>query len=225
MKTKLEKLQEAFDYVRFKNKVQTQKEFSEQVGYNEKNISAAFNGNEKYLTDNLFKKICETYPETFNVDYFLSNEGEMLKTDTVIVPFYSVSEFRQKGYAPYYSDLPVAAGQYDLNTIEQKEEPESWLKIPNVYVEIWFPVIGFSMEPKIYAGDTVGVVRLNNWEKVDPDKIYLIITHYDRMIKRLEIDEKNPEIIWAFSENYKKFSIPAQDIVNIYRVVWFGRLI
>jgi hypothetical protein len=55
------------------------------------------------------------------------------------------------------------------------------------------------MEPKIYAGDTIGIVQMNNWEKIDPDKIYLIITIYDRMIKKLEIDEFDTDILWAIS--------------------------
>jgi hypothetical protein len=140
------------------------------------------------------------------------------------LPF-SVSEFQHRGYGAYYSDIPVSAGRYDLATVINNKEPESWIKIPGITASLWFPVIGCSMEPKIHAGDVVGVVPMDNWEMLDPDKIYLIVTHEDRMIKHLETDETNADIIWAVSENYKKFKIQVEDIKIIYRVVWAGRLV
>lgn len=36
------------------------------------------NGAEKYLTDKLFTNICEAYPGTFNLDYLLTGNGQLL---------------------------------------------------------------------------------------------------------------------------------------------------
>jgi phage repressor protein C with HTH and peptisase S24 domain len=107
----------------------------------------------------------------------------------------------------------------------KEEKPESWIMIPGVTVDCWFPIVGCSMEPRIFSGDTIGVTNMDRWDRLDPDKVYLIITTYDRMIKRLEIDEDNPEIIWAVSENHPRFKIYVNEIRGIYRVVWAGRLI
>ena len=41
-------------------------------------MSAALNGNEKYLTDSLFKNICAAYPGVFNLDYLLTGEGQLI---------------------------------------------------------------------------------------------------------------------------------------------------
>ena len=38
---------------------------------------SAFSGNELYLTDSLFKKICDAFPHTFNLQYLLTGEGEL----------------------------------------------------------------------------------------------------------------------------------------------------
>lgn len=76
-----------------------------------------------------------------------------------------------------------------LANIEQRENPESWIKFPGVDADGWFPVIGCSMEPKIFAGDIVGVKQIDNWERTDPYKTYMIITQDDRMIKHLETDD------------------------------------
>jgi phage repressor protein C with HTH and peptisase S24 domain len=137
----------------------------------------------------------------------------------------SVSQFKQRGYAPYFSELPISAGQFDLMNIEQREEAESWIKFPGVDVDAWFPVVGCSMEPKIFAGDIVGVKQLNRWERLDPDKTYMIITHDDRMIKHLETDENNEDILWAVSENYRRFKLLKDEIIRIFCVVWSGRFI
>jgi hypothetical protein len=43
-------------------------------------MSAAMNGNEKYLTKSLFMKICAAFPGVFNLDYLLTGTGTLLAT-------------------------------------------------------------------------------------------------------------------------------------------------
>ena len=78
MKSRLEKLNDAYNYLRFAGIIETQKEFASAIKMHETSVSSAFNGDERYLSDNIFKKICETYPNTFNLHFFTKNEGEML---------------------------------------------------------------------------------------------------------------------------------------------------
>lgn len=111
-----------------------------------------------------------------------------------------------KGAIPYYADLPVSAGDQGLTTMGHREEnPTGYMLIPNVSAEELFPVVGCSMLPKIKAGDVVGVNRVNRWERVEPDKIYMIITNEERMIKRLRIDNEDDSILWCVSDNYHEF--------------------
>jgi phage repressor protein C with HTH and peptisase S24 domain len=185
--------------------------------------------------------IVENYP-LYNAEWLLIGKGEMLKSDSrqyvtkqiasntsyvndkesLNVKIYE-SPFKQKGYSPYYGELPASAGQHDLATIYQQVEPESWIKIPNVTADAWFPVIGCSMEPRVHAGDIIGISNLDSWERLDPDKIYFVITRNDRMIKHLEIDSEDNEIIWAISENYKKIRLYRDEIIRVYHVVFAGR--
>ena len=170
------------------------------------------------------EKISNRYPE-LSMDWLITGKGEMLKSETPLIDEYSITAFKQHGYAPFYSDLQVSAGKYDLASIEKSEEAESYLKIPGISARAWFPVVGFSMEPKVFAGDIIGVKEVENWEKVDPDKIYMIVTHEDRMIKRLRIDNDNSEFIWCVSDNYKEFKLYTSEIKAIYHVVFVGRLV
>lgn len=168
--------------------------------------------------------------DKIDANWLLTGNGSMTKENNAEIKSvkeigFSISQFKQRGYAPYYSDLLVSAGQFDLMSIEQREEPESWIKFPGIEVDGWFPIIGCSMEPKVYAGDIVGVRQLDGWERLDPDKTYLIITRDDRMIKHLETDDENKDILWAVSENYRRFKLEKTEIIQIFRVVWAGRLV
>jgi phage repressor protein C with HTH and peptisase S24 domain len=131
-----------------------------------------------------------------------------------------------RGAIPYYGDMPVAAGQAGLNECDNGvEKPTGYMLIPNISAERIFPVIGCSMLPKIKAGDIIGVNRMHQWERVEPDKIYMIVTREDRMLKRLRIDNENEDILWCVSDNYKEFKIDKSDIINIYHVVYHGEFL
>lgn len=129
------------------------------------------------------------------------------------------------GAIPLYKDLPVSAGQQDLALIQASEKPSGWIKPSEVLTAIGaFPVIGCSMEPFIHQGDFITVAPVEKWDRVDPDKVYMIITSYDRMIKHLVPDEENDEIIWGISPNYPRVKILKNEIKAVFRVTFHGKL-
>lgn len=79
---KQKRLKEVYDYLRQHNGIHTKTGFAEAVNYGRTSMSAALNGNEKYLTDSLFKNICEAYPGVFNLDYLLTGKGSLLAEET-----------------------------------------------------------------------------------------------------------------------------------------------
>lgn len=72
------RLHEVFAHVRKHYDIHTQDDFAQYIGYGRTSISAAMNGNEKYLSANLFRSICDKFPGIFNLDYLLTGEGELL---------------------------------------------------------------------------------------------------------------------------------------------------
>ena len=72
------RLKEVYEYVRAHFGVHTQKDFADKIKYSRVYISAAMNGADKYLTDNLFTNICEAFPEVFNLKYLLTGNGQLL---------------------------------------------------------------------------------------------------------------------------------------------------
>jgi hypothetical protein len=78
MNERQKRLIEVYEYLRRYFGIHTKTGFAEALHYGRTSLSAAMNGDESYLTDNLFKNICDAYPGTFNLDYLLNGEGDLL---------------------------------------------------------------------------------------------------------------------------------------------------
>lgn len=78
MNERQKRLIEVYEHLRRYFGIHTKTGFAEALHYGRTSLSAAMNGDESYLTDNLFKNICEAYPQTFNLDYLLNGEGNLL---------------------------------------------------------------------------------------------------------------------------------------------------
>jgi transcriptional regulator with XRE-family HTH domain len=74
-------LKEVYEYVRSHFPIHTQADFAESLKYNRAYISSAMHGNEKNLTDKLFRNICEVFPGVFDLDYLLTGAGSLLANE------------------------------------------------------------------------------------------------------------------------------------------------
>ncbi len=119
---------------------------------------------------------------------------------------------------PFWN-LPVSAGK-GINEIVGSNKPDGFVKgLPGADIaENILPVNGASMEPEVSNGAIIGVRKMDNWESLNTERIYLIITQDDRMIKRIEHDEEDKDILWCVSPNYPRFKVYKTDIIEIQRV-------
>jgi hypothetical protein len=81
MNERQKRLIEVYEHLRRYFGIHTKTGFAKALHYGRTSLSAAMNGDESYLTDNLFKNICETYPKTFNLDYLLTGKGSLLTVE------------------------------------------------------------------------------------------------------------------------------------------------
>lgn len=79
MRERQKRLNEVYEHLRENFRIHTKSGFADAINYGRTSLSSALNGNEAYLTDKLFRKICEAYPGTFNLHYLLTGEGELLE--------------------------------------------------------------------------------------------------------------------------------------------------
>lgn len=167
----------------------------------------------------------EKYPQ-LNIVWLINGSGEMLRTENSVKIFVPEDLPKQVGKlyrAPIYESYPVSAGLHGLSAIrEDKPDGYAYTSMPGV---TFFPVVGCSFEPIIYAGQYIGVVKLNSWDRVDTEKVYFVLTRDERMLKRLRVDEKDDSILWCVSPNFKEFKISKKDILEISHVFFYGKMI
>lgn len=77
--TKKERFSEAFNYLRDKGIVHTQKDVAEKMGSTSPNVSSALKGVESVLTDNFLKRFNEAFGAVFDEQWLLTGTGPMLK--------------------------------------------------------------------------------------------------------------------------------------------------
>lgn len=190
--------------------------------YKKTGLSQGFLNSGRTIGVDKAKIIISNYPD-LNLSWFVMDEGQMIVDDKILrdsSPYYSAGKTKQS--APYYNS-PVQAGS-DTEIFSIDTDSNGHIEIPGVRAIAFFPVIGFSMEPTIRNGDIIGIDEIESWERMDPDKIYYIITDSDRMIKHLSSHQEDDEVLICISPNYKEFSIRKENVKAIYRVVFYGRI-
>lgn len=175
------------------------------------------------ITIETITSILDYFPDVSS-EWLLKGDGNMFKkSEMTDMPIQHNEHI--KGSIPFYKDLPVSAGESGLSEVTTIEKPSGYMQIPDVSAERLFPVIGCSMLPTIKPGDIIGVNRVVRMDRVDPDKIYMIITREERMLKRLRIDNEDDSVLWCVSDNYKEFKIYKSDIISVFHVVYHGELL
>jgi hypothetical protein len=81
MNERQKRLKEVYEYLRKFYGIHTQSDFANALRKSRNAITLALNGDEKYLTDKLFKTICEAFPGVFDLNYLLTGEGSLLTTE------------------------------------------------------------------------------------------------------------------------------------------------
>lgn len=190
--------------------------------YKKTGLSQGFLNSGKTIGLDKAKIIINEYPD-LNLNWFVMDEGEMIVDEKILrqsSPYYSPGKTKRS--APYFNS-PVQAGS-DTQIFSIDTDPNGHIEIPGVRAIAFFPVIGFSMEPTIRNGDIIGIDEIDSWERMDPDKIYYIITDSDRMIKHLRSHNGDEDVLICISPNYKEFLIRKENVKAIYRVVFYGRI-
>lgn len=77
------RLNAVYEHLHNNHNIHTKGEFADSIKYARAYISSALNGNERYLTDNLFRNICDSFPGVFNLDYLLTGKGSLLQSENV----------------------------------------------------------------------------------------------------------------------------------------------
>ena len=217
--TRAERLNEAFNYLRFKGLVKTQKDLAEAIGATAPNVSSALKGDEKFLTDSFIARFSEAFGEVSS-HWLLTGEGEMLRGNEAegVIAAGQKSE-DEVSLVPL---LPIAAQGGSLNdfVVSVKENDCERVVSPIRGADFAMPVAGDSMAPEYPAGSQIFIKKINERAFIDWGKVYVLDTCNGSVIKRVfPSDDTGKVKCVSINPEYPPFEVSYEDIYGMYRVL------
>lgn len=183
----------AFRQLQADGKVKTQGDFAQLLGVSQNTISAAKNGDERYLTKSLIEKI----------EMILGQPAEPETTDTIpVIPVEAMAGTLQEFFQ--------SVQEYDC------ERMISPIKGADYAIK----VNGDSMSPEIPNGSHILLKRILEDQFVEWGKIFCLDTANGAVIKRV-FPTDDPEVVECRSINpeYPSFKVNTKHINGWYRVL------
>jgi phage repressor protein C with HTH and peptisase S24 domain len=187
-----------FEQARAAGFAKTQKDFATLLNINRSALSAALNGNETYLTDNLMEKVEEFYKDNFDPQ----DGSKMTKGTLPVIP--------TEAMAGTLGEFADSVNAYDC------ERMISPIKGADYAIK----VCGDSMTPEIPNGSQILIKKIFEDEFVEWGKVFCLDTRNGAVIKRVYPTD-NPEVVECRSINpdYPPFQINVKNINGWYRVL------
>ena len=196
MDTLIEQIRAAYNRVKTKFPDYNQGQLAELIGVNRSTLSSALNGNEKYGSEKMLRRMVELV------------DGPAFPGERQRVPFFDMDV--TAGIVEAYPDTEAPA--YTINFAPVNDCTAA------------LPVYGESMEPGIRSGDIVFVRELHNRTTLQWGEIYLVVTDETcdnmRTIKRVYPHPDGQHyILRADNPTYKGDTIiPVASVLKIFIV-------
>ena len=200
------RLGKCIDLLRFNGIARTQREIAEKLDYARSNVSAAINGNPRYLTESFLKRFANAYADYINEDWLLTGKGTMEKSTRNLRPHY-----------PAKVEAGVLAGDATTVMADEVEMEPVIARFPSY--DYMIDISGQSMEPTYFDGDSVACRKLYNRSELKPGKVYVIATQDGAVIKRLVSSTLSSIRVSSDNPEYKSYNIAHDSIISIAEVV------
>lgn len=172
-------------------KVKSKKEFASLYGINPSSLSAAMNGDEKYLTDNLISR--------------LQADSTPIETEREMIPV-----LHTDARAGTLADFADAVEAYDCERMVS----------PIRGADYAMQITGDSMSPEYPSGSMIIVKKINEKAFIEWGKTYVLDTENGAVIKTIRKTD-DPQVIECVSLNpaYQPFTMETKYINGWYRVL------
>ena len=191
---KINLLNKAFRTLQSQGKVRTQGDFSRLLGISQNSISAAKNGDERYLTDNLVERIQAIMEQSSPV------------TDTTE----TVPVLPTEAMAGTLGDFALAVQDYEC------ERMVSPVKGADFAIKIQ----GDSMSPEYPSGSVCLIKKVNEKAFIEWGKVYVLDTENGAVIKQIRrTDRENVVECVSLNPAFQPFTIDCSYIKGWYRIL------
>lgn len=203
------RLLQAIDYLKDSGMARKHEDIAELCGLPRPNISAAINGNPRYVTEGNLRKFAAAYSDYISEEWLLTGEGEMAVPDKTMRP-----HFEAKACAGFM--YGVAEGE--VGTMH-----------PHIYgmrdYDFTIEAEGNSMLPRIESGDLL--VCRKSGDRANPPigKICVVDGKDGAVVKVIVSVDDVAGVITLHSLNpaYNDYNVPFSDILGIAEVVGLVR--
>lgn len=212
---------DSFTSLRARGIIKTYQDFAELLDVSKNSISAAKNGNEEYLTENLISKIkglMKQYDTEKHVDgYGEPKTKEMTLRDEQGIHLVPTIPYKA------YKEIGV-----DLQEYLNSQSPDLHMS-PSIAqfarTDCHYFVGSDAMLPHLHQSDVLALKRMPDQAQVINGEIYVVNSRYNGLIARFVYDDGDHLILKASDEQtrYTPMRLPKDDIFGLYRVLGLVR--
>lgn len=219
------RLKKAYDYLKSKGIVHTQLDVAKAIGSGKENVSRAFNGYEKYLTESFLERFNTSFGDLFNLNWLKTGEGEMLKSGIKYDFAEKLPQNTNGVGVPYFEDIESSGGIIPSMNENGRETPTFFINYEHFNdCTAYIQHVGDSMYPKYCSGEIIAVKRIFNFDVVLWGEAYLVVTNDNAnslcTVKLLhQHDDDSKVILRASNPNFKGDTIiRKEDIISLFMV-------
>lgn len=204
----------AYNTLRHKGLIHTQKDFAKLLGFSEGSISRILKGDEKYLTDNLISKI-----------------KQFLETGKTAVPADWVKDFpaldavpaaAEREPAEHLTVIPVEAMAGTLGDFAASVKAYDCEKMisPVKGADYAMKVCGESMSPEYPNGCMIIIKKVNENAFIEWGKVYVLDTENGAVVKKIMRTESDDEVeCVSLNPEFPPFRVKTAYVRGWYRVL------
>lgn len=201
------------------NRMSIQKDIASALGIKPTNVSYAYKGDKRYLTDKFLERVNAAFGDIFNPGWLLTGEGAMLKGEADAPP-----EGGGEAGPPAATVLllPVSSRGGTLNDFVASVKQGDCERVvsPIRGVDFAMAVSGDSMAPEYPNGCRVFIKRIDERAFIEWGKVYVLDTCNGTVIKKV-MPGKDEGCVTCVSINpeYPPFTVSFADMYGMYRVL------
>lgn len=213
----------AYEHLRSIGKVHTKTDVANIMHASRPNVTAALNGDSKFLTDNFLERFNVAFDNMFNIKWLMTGEGDMLKASSSVDSQPSVKNERVTDDEAYKVPLvPISAlggSLNDFNLAVKRDDCETVIS-PIKDIDMAIKISGDSMEPEYPSGSTVLIKKINEHAFLEWGKVYVLSTCNGTVIKRLmPTDDPNKVLCESINPKYPPFEVSLEHVYGVYIVM------